>query len=149
MNSYEGVGLFLNSAYCADVSTYTGVRFDVSGRLGGCTLAFGESAAGDLSTTDDPSRGECSLGSAGCYGPSVDITAQISTEDAAGTDPTLADTGIPELSVMTVQVPFVAEQGGAPVSAVDPTTLVSLQWQIAIPSGGCSADVTIANVSFY
>lgn len=198
MNGYEGVGLFFNSQYCANVSAYTGIRFDVSGNLGACKLSFGASSAGDVSTADDPSRGECSLGSAGCYGGSSDITAQLgglmaedahapdamtpdamnpdaadgvvpddamaadATTDAANedamsldaispgdamTDSAVVDAGTPQ--VVTVTVPFTAESGGMPVATVDPSALVSIQWQFMAPSGSCTASLTISNVSFY
>jgi hypothetical protein len=140
-SDYEGVGLFFNSPYCLDVSAYTGVRFGISGELGGCTLTFGDNGAGNVSTTDDPSRGECTL-SAGCYGPMADISAEVVAADAG-----FVDAGTPPV---VVQVPFASEGHGAPVAALDPSALVTLQWQITAPAGGaCRANLTIANVSFY
>ena len=43
--------------------------------------------------------------------------------------------------------------GGLPAVTLDPTTVVSVQWQLAAPvdgdSGGCTASFTVENVSFY
>jgi hypothetical protein len=36
------------------------------------------------------------------------------------------------------------------VSTLDPSTVVTVQWQLAPPaSGSCSADFTVSNVAFY
>jgi hypothetical protein len=133
-NNYEGVGLYFSSAYCADVSAYTGVAFDLAGDRGGCSLAFGGSAAADDDVRSDPSRGHCLAGMA-CYGPVADVTAEV-----------VADAG----AVVTIHVPFASQSHGSPVATLDPSTLVSLQWVLTSPGGAaCAADLTIENVAFY
>jgi hypothetical protein len=133
-NNYEGVGLHFNSSSCVDASSYTGVKFDFSGDLGGCSLAFGASFSGDLSHADDPTRGGCPGADSSCYGPSFTVN--------------------PGASPTTLMVPFTSLSGGLPISRLDPTTITSVQWQLGARSGvtdgpACTANFTVANVAFY
>jgi hypothetical protein len=114
-----------------------GVQFDFAGDLGGCQLGFGASFSGDLSMTDDPTRGSCSA--ATCYGPSVDVTGLALDTTRNGP---------------TIKVPFTALNGGMPIATLDPSTLITIQWQLSAPidttdGGGCAASFTVENVSFY
>ena len=126
--NYMGVGLFFDGTSCIDASAYTGVSFDFSGDLGGCSLAFGASFFGDLSNANG-ARGGCS-GST-CYGPLAPVVP----------------------ATTTVMVPFSSLSGGMPIGTLDPTTIVDVEWQLAGPigvdGGGCAASFTIENVSFY
>ena len=127
--NYMGVGLYFNSTSCVNAAGYSGVKFDFTGDLGGCGLALGMSFSGDLVQADNPGRGACA--STNCYGPSAAITP------ATGT---------------TVAVPFASLTGGMPVASLDPTTVVTVQWQLtSAPAGdgSCSANFTVANVAFY
>jgi len=137
--NWEGFGLYYSSSSCIDASSYTGVKFDFSGDLGGCGFQFGASFDRDLDTTADATRGACSSGSGNCYGPAADITAEALAVTPAAP---------------TIQVPFASLTGGMPVKTFDSSFMVSLQWQLstttANPDGGaCSANFTVANVSFY
>jgi hypothetical protein len=125
---YVGVGLFFNGSDCVNASAYTGVKFDFEGSLGGCSLAFGASFSGDLSNAD-PAQGSCPGTDAMCYGPSVAV---------------VPGTG-------TLMVPFATLSGGTPIGTLDPTTLVSVQWQLTAGAdgGACSAAFSVENVSFY
>jgi hypothetical protein len=130
-SAYAGVGLYFSSASCLDVTAYTGVQFDLTGTVAGCALTFGANDSEDLSTSDDAIRGGCT--NAICYGPSQ-LVAPTSTG--------------------TIQVPFAAMTGGTPDSALDATTLVSIQWEVlgaatALDGSGCSAAFTVENVQFY
>jgi hypothetical protein len=124
--NYVGAGLYYSSAGCADVSAYSGVKFDLAGTLGGCTLAFGLVASGNVTLLEDPNRGACP-GTSVCYGPAVNVAP----------------------SATTVSVPFSALSGGMPTPLLDATKVVSAQWQLTAPIGGCSADVTVANLTLY
>jgi hypothetical protein len=107
---------------------YTGIRFDFAGDLGGCALALGSASSGDLDSVVNPGRGGCSAAAGPCYGPSAAVTAPTST----------------------VMVPFATLSGGMPVNALDPSTLATVQWQLAPPASGvCAADFTVSNVAFY
>jgi hypothetical protein len=137
--NYMGYGLYSSSDKCLDASAYTGVQFEFAGSLGGCYLGFGASFSGDAFSGDDSSRGGCQGSESTCYGPSADVT----TLTAGG-----ADAGV------VVEVPFTKLSGGVPISALDPSTLVAVQWQLsssnlATDGGGCSADFTVKNVTFY
>jgi hypothetical protein len=87
----------------------------------------------DLSHVDDPGRGHCQDTDAVCLGPWAAIPS------SAGT------------AVHTVRIPFSSLSSGAPFGSVDPTSLVTMQWQLGATdaTAGCSADFTVENVSFY
>jgi hypothetical protein len=148
---YQGFGLFLNGnsagTDCVNASTYTGVQFDLSGSLTGtgCAMVFSindsEHADPASSTPPDPKAG----GPAGSYAPQLAITASQITSAAT-----------------TIKVPFTgtgspAFAGGAasPATAVDPTKITGVQWQLATPKpadGGateCDWNINLANVKFY
>jgi hypothetical protein len=130
--NWQGAGLYIDNADCANVSSYTGVRFDLSGDLGGCTLKFGAAFSGDVDASDDPIRGTCPGNSETCYPPLSPVTAPSGPKS------------------MTVQVPFTSLGGGSPIERFDPTTLLTVQWELsAPPSGACQASVTLENVAFY
>jgi hypothetical protein len=134
-----GLGLYFSSSSCLDASAYQGVKFDFSGDLGGCLLGFGASFSGNLATASDATRGACPGTSATCYGPSADVTAQALAATAAAP---------------AIKVPFSALASGMPNPTLDPTTIVSVQWQLSAPlgtpgAGGCAASFSVANVTFY
>ena len=137
-NDYEGVGLYYDSASCLDVAAYTGLQFDFAGSLGGCVLNVGFTASDDLPPSSDAVRGACQGPSANCYGPVADVTAAA-----------LAATS----SMPTLQVPFASMTGGSPVSTVDTTKIVSMQWQLVATTGGdaggCMSSFSVENVAFY
>jgi hypothetical protein len=138
-SNYEGFGLYLASSSCLDASSYTGIEFDFSGSLGGCSIQAGINFSGDDSTSNDAVRGACTGTTAQCYGPSADVTTAALAATAASP---------------TIQVPFTAFNGGMPDPTADPSTLVAIQWQLTAPlgatdGGGCAADFRIKNVAFY
>ncbi len=137
-NNYMGFGLYYSSSECLDASSYTGVQFEFAGSLGGCRLAFAANFSGDAFEGDDPSRGGCRSSNSACYGPSADVTSEAKPGDAG----------------VVVKVPFSALSAGVPIGTLDPSTIVTIQWQLTASTssgdaGGCSADFTVKNVAFY
>jgi hypothetical protein len=65
---------------------------------------------------------------------------------AAVTPVTDADAGF-----ATIKVPFSAFSGGGPNSKLDPTTILTVEWQLSAPSSskGCAANFSVENVAFY
>jgi hypothetical protein len=128
-NNFTGYGMYFNSSSCLDASASTGVQFDLSGDLGGCSLRYLLFFAQDLSSIDDPGRGHCQNTDAVCLGPWAPVAA----------------------SSATIRLPFSAFYGGAPIASVDPRNLVTMQWQVSASqvATGCSADFAIEHVSFY
>jgi hypothetical protein len=124
--SYTGVVLYMNGPACIDGSAYTGVKFDLAGSTGACTLTFGFAFADDLAPASDPERGICAA--TNCYGPSVAVTT----------------TG-------TIKEPYAAVSGGSPDMGVDKQKLTGVQWQLQSAAIGttCTAKFTIDNVEFY
>jgi hypothetical protein len=137
-NDYEGVGVYYDSSSCLNISAYTGLKFDFAGTLGGCQLKVGISASDDVPPSDDANRGGCTVAAASCYGPLANVTAAALA----------ATTAAP-----TVQVSFASMNSGSPTATVDPTKLISLQWQLIAVSnadgGACQANFSVENVSFY
>lgn len=128
-NNYAGFGMYFNSGSCLDASQKTGIQFTLSGDLGGCSLRYLLLFAQDLSHIDDPGRGHCQDTDAVCHGASALVTV---------------NTG-------PIQIPFSSLDNGAPVAALDPRNLVTMQWELSASdvAAGCNADVTVQNVSFY
>jgi hypothetical protein len=130
--NWEGVSLFFGGTACVNASSYTGVKFDLSGDLGGCALSFGASASADLSHADAPKMGSCPADDSQCYPPLVPVAPGTAT---------------------TIEVPFQSLSFGSPVGALDPSMLVDVQWQLnparGADGGVCMANLTIKNVSFY
>ncbi|HTB58203.1 MAG TPA: hypothetical protein VLC06_10035 [Polyangia bacterium] len=147
-NHYQGFGLYMNGnaggTDCVNGSSYTGIQFDLSGSLTGtgCAMVFSindsEHADSTSGNPPDPKAG----GPAGSYAPQFAITASQITSTA-----------------MPIKVPFTAPAfaGGAasPATAVDPTKLTGVQWQLAVPiatDGGateCVWNINLSNVMFY
>jgi hypothetical protein len=131
---YAYVGLPFNS--CADASSYTGVKFNISGTLNtGCTIQF---SVVDKEHSTVSNNGTCVPTSASsCY-----ASAKIFTLPSTPTDVTIA---------------FTDQTGGGPgdnASAlpVDPSGVLNVQWQLNVPTGdasaGCTGTVTIDNITF-
>jgi hypothetical protein len=57
----------------------------------------------------------------------------------------------PRRNETTLKVPFASMGSGSPTPKVDPSTILTVQWQLNARSGGpgCSADFTVENVAFY
>jgi hypothetical protein len=134
MYPYAYVGLPFNS--CVDASTYTGVKFNISGTLNtGCTIQFSVVDKAHSTTTNN---GTCtSTSTAGCY-----ASAKVFTLPSTATD---------------VTIKFTDQTGGGTGSnttapPVDPANILNVQWQFNVPtgdaSGGCTGNVTIDNVQF-
>lgn len=137
--NWMGSGLYFNGTNCIDGSTYTGVRFDFSGDLGGCTLAVGANFSGDSTSADAPGRGSCPFSQdSNCYPPM-----------AVATPPAAFDAG--PAGTTTFKIPFTSMASGSPTPRVDPSTILTVQWQLNALSGGpgCSANFTVENVAFY
>lgn len=137
--NWMGAGLAFDGSSCLDGSAYTGVQFDFMGELGDCTLALGASFSADATATDDPGRGSCPFNQNSlCYPPMAVVTPP-SPIDAGETGPT------------TFKVPFASFGGGSPTPRMDPSTILTVQWQLNARSGGpgCTANFTVANVALY
>jgi hypothetical protein len=137
--NWMGSGLYFNGKSCINASTYTGVSFDFSGDLGGCTLAVGANFSGDSTLTDAPGRGSCPFSQdSSCFPPM-----------AVATPPATLDAG--PAGTTTFKIPFASMATGSPTPRVDPSTILTVQWQLNALSGGpgCSANFTVENVAFY
>ena len=133
MYPYVAIGTPL--AACANASTSTGVKFNISGTLSaGCTIQFSTIDKEHLTVAN---MGTCTA--ANCYPSSKAFTLP-----SAATDVMIA---------FTDQANGGMDTGAA---AVDPTKITGFQWQVN-PVGaaagdagvGCTGSITIDNVTFY
>jgi hypothetical protein len=134
----QTVGFGIYFRYCVDAHEWSGVKFDMSGTVLGCTMSYAFNFSEDAwnaSLVDGGSEGDangaCTLGKDACYPPSTTITATNQT------------------------VAFSAVSGGAPSHTVDKGRLTGMTWQFGIdarPDGGpnmaCAIDLTIDNIVF-
>jgi hypothetical protein len=139
IGGYSGGGLWLGG--CVDASAYTGIQFTISGTLG----AMGDGGASgqmqlqvsDLEDWNVASAGGTCLAADG--GPGANCTPGIYSFDVPAT-------------ATAIQVPWSMLAGGAPMSALDPSRIIQLQWQLPWSCQGSTpymADVKITDVQFY
>jgi hypothetical protein len=69
----------------------------------------------------------------------------------ASQGPVVLATAASDAGPTTFKVPFSSLGGGSPIATLDPSTIITVQWQLNAKSGGpgCSANFTVANVAFY
>jgi hypothetical protein len=121
-NAWLGVGLALRG--CVDASAYTGVRFTIAGDLGTCSLAFVA-----VPTEKQPVAYGGSCAEVSCWSPAS-----------------------APLALGTSTVHFADLVGGGPGGPIDPSRLMTVQWQLSVPTNGsiapCIATFSITDVAF-
>jgi hypothetical protein len=139
MAQYIGVGIYFNGPgdpmgrNCVDGTAYTGVKFDISGTIGG-TMCSAQFSNNDSAHADNAADKKGS-GGPGVYAPQAPVTATA--------------------TVTTVMMPFVGPTNGSPATAIDKAKLTGVQWQFTVGAAttaaptDCAVDITIDNVSFY
>ena len=139
---YVGFGIYFNvntaGDACVDGTQYTGIKFDITGTVGGmgCSLQYMTTDSGHSDSTVSMADKKAS-GPMGSYPPSAAVTIP-------------AATGSP-----TVMVPFTSQMNGMPATGIVKDRLIGAQWQIttnasttAVPTN-CDVAIVIDNVSFY
>ncbi len=132
--SFAGFGLAF--APCTNASAYSGISSMIGGTMGGSTLKFMMQTAQTAPVDAAANRGECPFTSeatkwSDCVFNRVTVSGVTTT-------------------VATFSFTWSQLNGGTPVSTVDPTKLLGVQWQFECASGStCTIDVTIDNVTFY
>ena len=123
---------------CIDARAFTGVQFTISGSFTGCTLQYATNDVGHQDMTFDSTF---AAGPAGSYPPQNRIGADEMTA-----------------TPRTIKAPFsVSDIQGSPPARLDPSKLISTQWQITVPVAAegetdnpmCTGSVTIDDVKFY
>ena len=128
--NYVGFGLYFNA--CVDATQYTGVKFKLGGTIGtGCMLVYSHNFRDDaFHMPPNDVKGSCTLGPGSCYSPQKTLTVPATSTE--------------------ISVAFTDVMGGSPVmNTVDKAHLTGLQWQFVVPTEGCTADITLDDVSFY
>jgi hypothetical protein len=148
-NHFQGFGIYFNGnaagTDCLDASSFTGVQFDMSGSLTGtgCTMQFSINDSEHTNPASSTPPDVKASGVSTSYSPQVQITSAQLTSTS-----------------MTIMVPFAATatgapSGGSPATAIDPTKLEGVQWQLSTPIASdagateCVWNFNIANVKFY
>jgi hypothetical protein len=139
---YIGVGIYFNGpgdpngGNCVDGTAYTGIKFDISGSVGG-TMCSAQYSTNDSAHSNNASDKKGS-GDATSYAPQAPLTVTS--------------------TVTTVMMPFTgtgAPTGGNPALALAKDKLTGVQWQFTVAAAtaaaatDCAVDITIDNVSFY
>src|SRR5262249_28188456 len=118
---------------CIDGTPYTGIKFDISGTIGGtgCTAQYSTNDSAHSNHASDPKG----AGDSTSYAPQAPLTSSA--------------------TVATVMMPCGgtgAPTGGNPSVGVDKTKLTGVQWQFTVAAGttnSCAVNITIDNVMFY
>ena len=134
---YLGLGIYFNGdaagTHCVDGTAYTGIKFDISGTVTGCTMQYSTNRQRALEQRDRPE------GCGRCDGVRA-------AGDADGDRPrTTAD-------VRCRSAARARRRDGNPALAVDKAKLTGVQWQFTVPAAAtaaCVVDITIDNVAFY
>jgi hypothetical protein len=115
-----------------DASRFDGISFTLSGDAGEAQLELQVQTSHDYPIDDGNSKGECQ----GSWSDCVNNAAAIDFTSSA--------------EVMTVQVPWADLTGGTPVSTMDPSEILGIQWQLNCASDAvCTPNIVIDDVQFY
>jgi hypothetical protein len=137
-SGYTGYGIYFKDPdKCWSAAAYQGIRFTISGDLGGTSMQFQVQTNNDYPIDTANSKGACpGTWSSGCGNNSYAVPAASVT--AAAT---------------VIDVPWAQLTGGKP-NPVESAELLGLQWQFNCTSpldGGttCPLNVTLGAVEFY
>jgi hypothetical protein len=129
-------GMILSFPGCIDASAFSGVAFDVSGSIAGCSMQYATNFIEDDAFPSDP-RGLCNQPV--CYSPQTSL--------------------FPTSAATTVEVPWSSltffATGNPVADPDDPARIDSLEWQFTVPaasdggSDACIANADITNLRFY
>jgi hypothetical protein len=134
---YWGVGIYFNGnpegTHCVDGTAYVGVKFDISGTIGGtgCSVQYSTNDSAHSNNASDPKG----AGDSTSYAPQAPVTVTS--------------------AVQTIMMPFTgagAPTGGSPAVGVAKDKLTGVQWQFTTAAGAansCMVDIIIDNVAFY
>lgn len=133
---YNGFELILNGPACADVSSYTGMSFKISGSVGTCGLVFSFNDSEHTNATDDTMRG---LATSGAYAPQLDISKMVTSTATTVMIP-LTSTG------------FTAGSPAVSTSYPDKMKFTGIEFEFTQPmtaTKSCMGSLTIDDVKFY
>lgn len=139
-NDYAGFGFYFGPNQGSDASKYSGFSFTLSGSLGNSTVDVQMQMTPDY-PLHQSNKGTCDYVTADagmwvyCKNPHVSLS-------------TLLPGGV-TTAAQTVQVPWTSLTGGNPVSAIDPTQLLGIQFQFNCGTAACAVDVTLDDLTFY
>jgi hypothetical protein len=123
-----GLGWSAIARDCLDASGFRGLTFSAAGSIGSCLLIVGMQTSSNV-RAELNAAGSCQLVT-GCAPP------QSAPLDSA-------------LGVF--EVPFSDMHGGRPHDAVDPTSVIGVNWFLLLPPDGppCEVDLLIDDVAFF
>jgi len=125
---YAGFGFWFGP--CTDASAYSGITFAIGGDGGGAQLMLQMQTSRNYPVDDANAKGECD-GSWGDPCASNEVEVGMPVEDGV------------------FRVTWGELTGGAPISPVDPTELLGIQWQLNCGDEPCDVAITLDDVAFY
>jgi len=137
---YVGVGIYFNGNTagdeCIDATQYTGIKFDLTGTIGGtgCSMQYSTNDSGHQDSTVSMPDKKAS-GPKDAYAPQVSVSVPSSSP--------------------TVMVAFADQMNGSPSTGIVKDKLVGAQWQFTVAAAtasaatNCDVNIHIDNVSFY
>ena len=147
VGDYTGFGLYFGPDSGSDATAFTGISFTILGALGGSSMDIQLQTNNDYPITPPSSTGKCPKG--GCVWDTPDASAgkwSICSNPHTAIGVTVSST------VQTVQLSWDKFVGGKPVSALDQSGLLGLQFQFNCSSTAtapCTPNVTIDDLMFY
>ncbi len=138
-NHYAGFGFYFGPNQGSDASKYTGFAFSLAGSLGNSAVDVQMQMTDDYPLNSN-NKGKCDYITADagqwvyCKNPHASLTALLPSVTA---------------TAQTAQIPWTSLAGGNPVSAVDPTQLLGIQFQFNCGSAACAVDITLDDLTFY
>jgi hypothetical protein len=128
-DQYAGFGLWFGP--CTDASQYLGVTFALSGDPGETQIVFQLQTSRNYPIDETNQKGEC-VGSWGspCASHEAEVVGVTDT-------PTVYQLRWEDLS------------GGAPITDVEPSEILGVQWQLNCGPDGCSPNIVLDDVAFY
>lgn len=133
-NGYVGFGMWFGPS-CSDASAFDGISFAIGGDGGNTQIQVQVQMSRDYPIDAANNKGEC----------------EFTDEETKWSECTNNATTIEGVNAtqQEYQLGWEEFQGGTPITPLDPTELLGIQWQFNCGSADCPLDVVLDDVMFY
>jgi hypothetical protein len=146
VDNYSGFNLYFDNCNHIDASAYKGIKFTISGSLGGGTLRMG------VGTLNDAVAASWLIANGDTAAKATDAgrcvpktgTGKYSQTDCKDPEAAIAVTATPT----PVTLAWGDFTGGKPVPNVEPTDIISIYWYFVWSTTSYPVDITIDDLSF-
>ncbi len=130
-SDYAGFGFWFRPS-CSNASAFTGISLTFSGTAGNSEIQFQVQSSRNYPIDSENSKGECTgTWTDGCSNNRVVLQGYGQT-------------------AATIEVPFTALVDGLPISPLDPSELLGIQWEFRCgDAADCTPNVTLDDIKFY